>query len=169
VCLILCRESQVEWVGCPQICWIGSGLIGSGLIGWWVFGIERGAAGMSNLQNKVAWVTGAGQEIGEAAALALAKVGAIVVLTGRRAKPLEAAAKVSKAAGGRASVLPGDLTTPVTVSAEDRAEMVQSEDVSDLILYIARLPKHVCINEELITPTWNRGYGALHAQGHVKL
>ncbi len=36
--------------------------------------------------------------------------------------------------------------------------MLQSEDVGDLIRYIACLPAHVCINEVLISPTWNRGY-----------
>jgi NADP-dependent 3-hydroxy acid dehydrogenase YdfG len=36
--------------------------------------------------------------------------------------------------------------------------MVQSEDVGDLILYIAGLPPHLCINEVMITPTHNRAY-----------
>jgi NADP-dependent 3-hydroxy acid dehydrogenase YdfG len=256
---------------------------------------------MTDLQNKVAWVTGAGSGIGEAAAIGLAKAGASVVLTGRRVEPLQSVAKVITAAGGRASVAAGDLMAPETagrivggiekefgrldilvnnaglnigarmwsqltpagvddlvrgnlssafycvvaalpmmrkqrdgvlihtasmagrfvsllagpgyiaakhgvvamshsinleecvngirstvvcpgevatpildkrpvpVSAEDRAKMVQSEDVGDLILYIARLPKHVCMNEVLITPTWNRGYVAQHGQGHVKV
>jgi len=30
--------------------------------------------------------------------------------------------------------------------------------VGDLVRYIACLPPHVCINEVMITPTWNRGY-----------
>jgi NADP-dependent 3-hydroxy acid dehydrogenase YdfG len=69
-------------------------------------------------------------------------------------------------------VCPGEVATPildkrpVPVSAEDRAKMVQPEDCGDLIRYIASLPKHVCINEVLITPTWNRGYvSALKARG----
>ena len=49
---------------------------------------------------------------------------------------------------------------PVPVSAEDRAKMVQPEDVGDLVRYIACLPKHIVINEVMITPTWNRGYVA---------
>ena len=36
--------------------------------------------------------------------------------------------------------------------------MAQSEDVGDLIRYVACLPKHVVINEVMINPTWNRGY-----------
>ncbi len=253
---------------------------------------------MPSLKGKIAWVTGAGSGIGEAAASALADAGATVVLTGRRREPLErVAAKIAKA-GGTAHVQPGDLMSasaveriagfikdkfgrldilvnnaglnvterdwrqlkpsavdelihgnlssafycvtaslpmmraqkdgilihtasmagrfvsplsgpgytaakhgvvamshsinmeecingvrstvvcpgevatpildkrPVPVSAEDRARMVQPEDCGDLIRYIAMLPKHVCINEVLITPTWNRGYvSALKARG----
>jgi len=71
--------------------------------------------------------------------------------------------------GIRATALcPGEVATPildkrpVPVSKEDRSRMVQSEDVGDLILYIASLPPHVCMNEVMLTPAWNRGYvGAL--------
>ncbi|MBV9784711.1 MAG: SDR family NAD(P)-dependent oxidoreductase [Acidisphaera sp.] len=247
---------------------------------------------MRRLENKVAWVTGAGSGIGEAAALALAEEGASVVLTGRREAPLESVAERIRAKGGTAhvqagdlmrgdtagriaafiestlgrcdilvnnaglniverdwkrltpqgaqeviegnlssafycsvavlpmmraqqdgvlihtasfagrfvspmsgpsytaakhgavamshslnmeecvngirscAVCPGEVATPILdkrpqpVSAEDRAKMVQAEDVGDLIRYIACLPKHVCINEVLISPTWNRGYVA---------
>ena len=38
--------------------------------------------------------------------------------------------------------------------------MVQAADCGDLIRYIACLPRHVCINEVMISPTWNRGYVA---------
>ena len=38
--------------------------------------------------------------------------------------------------------------------------MAQSEDVGDLIRYVACLPAHICINEVWINPTWNRGYVA---------
>ncbi|MCW3475324.1 SDR family oxidoreductase [Limobrevibacterium gyesilva] len=247
---------------------------------------------MKKLQGKIAWVTGAGSGIGEAAALALAEEGASVVLTGRRREPLESVAARIVAAGGVADVQPGDLTVaaavqgvadhirsrygrldilvanagvnipdrdwsqltpagaeavidgnlssafycvaavlpmmraqkdgvlihtasmagrfigglsgpaytaakhgvvamshsinmaecvngirstavlpgevatpildkrPIPVSAEDRAKMVQSSDVGDLIRYIACLPPHVVINEVMIAPTWNRGYVA---------
>ncbi|MDA8250759.1 MAG: SDR family oxidoreductase [Rhodospirillales bacterium] len=64
------------------------------------------------------------------------------------------------------AVCPGEVATaildkrPVPVSSEDRAKMVQPQDCADLIRYIACLPPHVCINEVLITPTWNRTYVA---------
>ena len=248
------------------------------------------------LSGKVAWVTGAGSGIGEAAALALAEEGAAIVLSGRRTAPLEAVAARIAAAGGVAETQPGDMTKPddvariaaaiaekhrrldllvanagvnipdrdwadlspagaeavisgnltsvfycvsavlpimrtqqdgvviitasmagrfisglsgpaytaakhgvvamshtinmaecangirasavlpgevatpildrrpVPVSPEDRARMVQSDDVGDLIRYIACLPRHVVINEVMITPAWNRGYVAALAR-----
>src|SRR6201991_3679443 len=245
---------------------------------------------MAALTGKVAWVTGAGSGIGQAAAIALAKEGAMVVLTGRRKEPLQETAATIKKAGGKAEVKPGDLmkasavgkiakdiekkygrcdilvnnaglnildrswakltaagaeqvidgnlssafycTTavlpmmrkqqdgvlihtssmagrnpsllsgpaysaakhgvvamshtinmeecvngirscvvcpgevatpildkrPIPVSKDERARMAQSEDVGDLIRYVACLPPHVTINEVWITPTHNRGY-----------
>ncbi len=69
--------------------------------------------------------------------------------------------------GIRSSVInPGEVATPildqrpVAVSAAERARMVQPADVADLVLYIACLPRHVVLNEVMITPTWNRGYVA---------
>jgi NADP-dependent 3-hydroxy acid dehydrogenase YdfG len=253
------------------------------------------------LQGKVAWVTGAGSGIGRAAAIALAAAGASVVLTGRRAAPLEDLAREVQAAGAQALAQPGDLTRaaaasqiartiedrfgrldilvnnaglnilkrswrqleaegadevvhgnlssafycvlaalpimraqadgvlihvaswagrfvgvmagpayiaakhgvvamshsinseecvngirssvvcpgevatpildqrPVPVSPEERARMLQPEDVGDLIRYIALLPRHVCMNEVLISPAWNRGYVAALQAGHVKV
>ncbi|HEX3498771.1 MAG TPA: SDR family NAD(P)-dependent oxidoreductase, partial [Stellaceae bacterium] len=256
---------------------------------------------VQRLQGKVAWVTGAGSGIGEAAGLTLAAEGAAIVLTGRRAAPLEDVARRIKGEGGAASVQPGDLMDPTTarriaeaikrefgrldilvnnaglnilkrswrqleeagadeilrgnlasafycviaalpimreqkdgvlihtaswagrfvspvsgpaytaakhgvvamshsingeecmngirssvicpaevatpildkrpvpVSAEERARMLQSEDLGDLICYIAGLPPHVCLNEVLISPTWNRGYVATLQQPHLKV
>lgn len=64
------------------------------------------------------------------------------------------------------AVCPGEVATPILdkrpipVSAEDRAKMVQPDDCGELMLFLARLPKHVCINDLTISPTWNRGYVA---------
>ncbi|HMJ99436.1 MAG TPA: SDR family NAD(P)-dependent oxidoreductase, partial [Reyranella sp.] len=71
---------------------------------------------MASLTGKVAWVTGAGSGIGQAAAIALAKEGAMVVLTGRRKEPLEETAATIKKAGGKAVVKPGDLTKASAVT-----------------------------------------------------
>jgi len=64
---------------------------------------------MTNLNGGIAWVTGAGTGIGEAGALALARDGMTVVLTGRRKEPLEDVAKRIAAAGGKAQVEIADV------------------------------------------------------------
>ncbi len=62
------------------------------------------------------------------------------------------------------AVCPGEVATPildnrpVPVSEEDLAQMVQPEDCGELVRFLAQLPRHVCINELTISPTWNRGY-----------
>ncbi len=255
---------------------------------------------MNQLKDKIAWVTGAGSGIGRAAAIALAREGARLVLSGRREPPLRETAASIEADGGMAVVKPGDLTDaavaaqiaeeirsrfgrldilvnnagvniprrswaeldasgadqvlngnlssafycvlaalpimraqkdgvlihtasmagrsigplsgaaytaakhgvvgmshsinceecvngirstvvcpgevstpildqrPVPVSAQDRARMLQPEDVADLVVYVATSPAHVCVNEVWITPTWNRGYAAALKQAHVR-
>jgi len=252
---------------------------------------------VQNLSGKVAWVTGAGSGIGEAAARSLAGEGAAVVLSGRRREPLQAVADRITKAGGKAKVAPGDLSDPAVpekiaadiardfgrldilvnnaggniterrwreltperikhmldanlnsafycasaalavmrprkegllihtasmagrvigllsgstyvaakhgvvamshtinmeefqngirstvlcpgevatpildrrptpVPAEDRARMLQPEHMADLILYVAKLPASVCVNEIQVTPTWNRGYAAAAGLG----
>ena len=71
---------------------------------------------MTDLHGKIAWVTGSGSGIGEAAALALAADGATVVLTGRRTEPLEEVAGRIRAAGGTAHVQPADLMSSAAVA-----------------------------------------------------
>jgi NADP-dependent 3-hydroxy acid dehydrogenase YdfG len=73
-----------------------------------------GEDGMAQLTGKIAWVTGAGTGIGEAAALALAEEGATVILTGRRAAPLESVAQRINQTG-QAHVQPADLTDSAQV------------------------------------------------------
>ena len=67
--------------------------------------------------------------------------------------------------GIRSTVLcPNEVATPILdlrpkpVSAEDRARMIQPEHMADLIVYVAKLPPSICLNEIVISPTWNRGY-----------
>jgi NADP-dependent 3-hydroxy acid dehydrogenase YdfG len=62
------------------------------------------------------------------------------------------------------SILPAEAATPildkrpVPPSAEDRARMLQPEDIGKTILFLATLPARACVNELLISPTWNRFY-----------
>ena len=80
---------------------------------------------MANLKGKVAWITGAGTGIGEGAALALARDGAAVVLTGRRSEALQAVADKIGKAGGKASVQPADVTKAAAV--QKVADAIRSE------------------------------------------
>jgi NADP-dependent 3-hydroxy acid dehydrogenase YdfG len=254
---------------------------------------------MSSIQGKVAWVTGAGSGIGRATAMAFARAGCEVVLSGRRKAPLDETARLSAAAGGSAAIemldvvdsaaveataqrigkkfgrldilinnaglnilerawsalnasrideilganlhgafycvvaalpimraqkdglivniaslagkhvsplsgpgytaakhavvamsasinmeefangiracaiCPGEVATPildlrpVPVSAEDRAKMLQAEDLAETVLFVASMPRHVCISEIVLAPTWNRGYLAAMQQPHI--
>ena len=66
-------------------------------------------ASVTKLTGKIAWVTGAGTGIGEAAAIALAEEGATIILTGRRREPLERVAARITQKGGAADVQNGDM------------------------------------------------------------
>ena len=72
---------------------------------------------MRDITGRVVWVTGGGTGIGEGAAAALAKAGAIVVITGRREAPLQEVAARITADGGKVDVKPADLTDWATVEA----------------------------------------------------
>jgi NADP-dependent 3-hydroxy acid dehydrogenase YdfG len=59
---------------------------------------------------------------------------------------------------------PGEVATPilkmrpVVPSEEEQARMLQPEDLGRTIAFVASLPPRVCVNEILISPTWNRGF-----------
>jgi NADP-dependent 3-hydroxy acid dehydrogenase YdfG len=60
------------------------------------------------------------------------------------------------------AVCPAEVATPimdrrpVPPSAEERARMLQPEDLGETIRWVADQPAHVCVNEIIISPTWNR-------------
>jgi NADP-dependent 3-hydroxy acid dehydrogenase YdfG len=62
------------------------------------------------------------------------------------------------------AVLPGEVATPilekrpVPPAPEVRAKMLQAEDLGKTLLFIAALPARACVNELIISPTWNRFY-----------
>jgi NADP-dependent 3-hydroxy acid dehydrogenase YdfG len=59
---------------------------------------------------------------------------------------------------------PGEVATPilklrpVVPTVEEQAKMLQPEDLGRTIAFVASLPPRVCVNEILISPTWNRGF-----------
>jgi NADP-dependent 3-hydroxy acid dehydrogenase YdfG len=65
--------------------------------------------------------------------------------------------------GIRACVIcPGEVATPILAkrpippSAEEQARMLQAEDLGRTIRFVAEMPPRVCMNEIVISPTWNR-------------
>jgi len=62
------------------------------------------------------------------------------------------------------SLCPGEVATPilqqrpVVPSAEEMARMLQEQDMGRTLRFIAEMPAHVCINELVISPVWNRIY-----------
>jgi NADP-dependent 3-hydroxy acid dehydrogenase YdfG len=71
---------------------------------------------------------------------------------------------VEEAANGiRATcILPGEVATPILEKRpvpppqHERARMLQAEDLGRTILFLATLPARACVNELVISPTWNR-------------
>ena len=77
-------------------------------------------ANLNPLNKQVAVVTGAGRGIGAAIARKLAALGAVVILCGRKREPLESTAAEIGEAGGRAEVLPCDVTDLSSAEAAAR-------------------------------------------------
>lgn len=62
------------------------------------------------------------------------------------------------------AICPAEVDTPIMdrrpepPSAEVRAKMLKPSDLGRTILWVAEQPAHVCVNEIIISPTWNRVY-----------
>jgi NADP-dependent 3-hydroxy acid dehydrogenase YdfG len=48
------------------------------------------------------------------------------------------------------------MKRPIPPSAEEMARMLQGEDLGQTIRFVAEMPPRVCLNEIVISPTWNR-------------
>lgn len=72
------------------------------------------------------------------------------------------------------ALCPGEVATPVLenrpvpVPAEERARMLQPQDLADIILMTCMLPSRICLNEIVISPTWNRMFLSQDQSGLVK-
>jgi len=59
-------------------------------------------------------------------------------------------------------ICPGEVATPILKkrpippSAAEMVRMLQADDLGRTIRFVAEMPPHVCVNEIVISPTWNR-------------
>lgn len=73
------------------------------------------------------------------------------------------------------ALMPGEVATPILQkrptppSAEDVDKMLKAEDLGAIVRYIAEAPPHVCLNEILISPTWNRSFTGVKEAGGITL
>ncbi|MBI1775815.1 MAG: SDR family oxidoreductase [Proteobacteria bacterium] len=62
------------------------------------------------------------------------------------------------------AICPGEVATPILLDRpvppgpDELARMLQPDDLGRTIRFVAEMPAHVCINEILMAPTWNRGF-----------
>ena len=62
------------------------------------------------------------------------------------------------------AICPAEVATPILdkrpipPSQEERDRMLQSEDLGETIRFVAELPKRACLNQIIISPSWNRMY-----------
>ena len=71
---------------------------------------------------------------------------------------------IEEAANGirATTILPGEVATPILEKRpvpppqSERVRMLQAEDLGETILFVATLPARACVNEIVISPTWNR-------------
>lgn len=71
------------------------------------------------------------------------------------------------------ALCPGEVATPVLdkrpvpVPQAERDLMLQPEDLADLIRVVCELPDRVCLNEIVVSPTWNRMFLSQQESGLV--
>jgi NAD(P)-dependent dehydrogenase (short-subunit alcohol dehydrogenase family) len=84
-------------------------------------------------EGRTAIVTGGGSGLGRAIALELARLGAAVVVAGRREEPLAETVKLVEQAGGRAHAQPTDVREPEAVDALIAAAVERFDRVDVLV------------------------------------
>lgn len=113
---------------------------------------------MTTLAGKVAWITGAGSGIGQACAVELARAGAHVVLSGRRAEMLEATRAQIAAFGGSVDKLPLDVAQRKQVE-HGAHEMLARLGRCDILVNSAGINVAKRFYRELAAEDWDRVVG----------
>jgi len=108
-----------------------------------------------SLAGKIAWVTGGGSGIGQAAAAELGKAGARVVASGRRAEALEETRRLIERAGGEADVEAVDVTDRDAVGRAAGAILARHGSVDILVNSAGvNIPKRFL--KDLVASEWDR-------------
>jgi len=113
---------------------------------------------LSGLKGKIAWVTGGGSGIGQAAAVELAKGGATVVVSGRRASALSETEALIGSSGGKGESEALDITDLESVRRAAKAIFVRHDHV-DILVNCAgiNIPKRFF--KDLDAAEWDRVVG----------
>jgi 3-oxoacyl-[acyl-carrier protein] reductase len=106
------------------------------------------------LHGKVAIVTGAGRGIGRAISIALAKEAATVVLAARAVDKLREAARQVTEVGGKAHIIPAELTDELSIKNLVRAASERFGRL-DILVNNAGIT-HSAKLEETLTEDWDR-------------
>ena len=113
---------------------------------------------MGTLSGKVAWITGAGSGIGQAGAVELARAGATVVISGRRAEALEETRKLVADAGGKVDPLPLDVADKKQV-ARAAKELLDRHGRCDILVNSAGLNVTKRLYKDLVPEDWDKVIG----------
>jgi len=111
---------------------------------------------MSPFAGKTVWITGAGSGLGKAMALALAKHKAKIVLSGRRAEPLNTLQNQLVTLGTEAMAIPCDVTKEEDLQAAV-AQIEQQWNQLDVVIANAGFAVSGTI-EALTAEDWNRQF-----------
>lgn len=113
---------------------------------------------MGTLSGKIAWLTGAGSGIGQAGAVELAKAGATVVITGRRAEALEETRRLVTDAGGQVEKLPLDVSDKRQV-AHAAKELLDRHGRCDILVNCAGVNVPRRYYKDLAPEDWDKVIG----------
>jgi len=113
---------------------------------------------MGTLSGKIAWLTGAGSGIGQAGAVELARAGATVVISGRRAEALEDTRKLVTAAGGEVHKLPLDVADRHQV-AHAAKTLLDGHGRCDILVNSAGVNVPKRYYKDLVPEDWDKVIG----------
>jgi NADP-dependent 3-hydroxy acid dehydrogenase YdfG len=112
----------------------------------------------AELKGKVAWVTGGGSGIGQAGAVELAKAGATVLVSGRRAEVLQETLKAIATAGGKGEALPLDVSDKAQV-AQAAKKLLKKHGRCDILVNSAGLNVPKRYLKDLTAEDWDKVIG----------